>query len=368
MIGYSISGNSVQNGEPTPDNPIEVESTGEYDEETGKYKIPIKMSGKNLIDKESISTNIYFKRNGDIFISNRGIYADRVVWRCNVSVLDAGNYVLSADVKQADITTDPSASTVILGVRSNSKTIKEKYNTVVREEWVRVNLEFTLTESIENFTFQIQPLGMAGKFDNLNLQIKNIQLEKSNTMGDYEPYIEPIYTNIFLDEPLRKVGAYADYIDFEREKVVRRVSEGVFNGDESWYHHQALSDNRYSYALSGITPIMSAGNKAVLSNMFTYSDAYAKNTILSYTFTNQNGWISATVSSDEFRSVAAFKTFLANKFVEGNPLKVYLVMPEKEQPITLPKLPTHKGTTVYSIETAIQPTNMSATYYSTSKE
>ena len=29
LIGYSISGNSVQNGEPTPENPIEIESVGE---------------------------------------------------------------------------------------------------------------------------------------------------------------------------------------------------------------------------------------------------------------------------------------------------------------------------------------------------
>ena len=35
--------------------------------------------------------------------------------------------------------------------------------------------------------------------------------------------IEPITTNIYLDEPLRKVGNYADYINFENKKIVRKV-------------------------------------------------------------------------------------------------------------------------------------------------
>ena len=51
------------------------------------------------------------------------------------------------------------------------------------------------------------------------------------------------------------------------------------------------------------------------------------------------------------------------------PFMVYFPLVEAEEtPITLPKLPTKKGTTIYTIGTTIQPTNMSATYYATSKE
>lgn len=52
---YKIYGNSIQNGTPTPDTPVEVESVGEYDEITGKYKIPIISSASG----ETIETNIY---------------------------------------------------------------------------------------------------------------------------------------------------------------------------------------------------------------------------------------------------------------------------------------------------------------------
>lgn len=36
-----VEGKTVQDGTPSPDNPIEVKGVGDYDEETGKYKIPI---------------------------------------------------------------------------------------------------------------------------------------------------------------------------------------------------------------------------------------------------------------------------------------------------------------------------------------
>ena len=56
-----------------------------------------------------------------------------------------------------------------------------------------------------------------------NLTVKPL-LEVGTTMPtSFEPYISPVTTNIFLDEPLRKVGDYADYVDFEKQKIVRNV-------------------------------------------------------------------------------------------------------------------------------------------------
>ena len=38
-----------------------------------------------------------------------------------------------------------------------------------------------------------------------------------------------VVTNIYLDEPLRKIDEYADYIDFENKKVVRRIASEYLN-------------------------------------------------------------------------------------------------------------------------------------------
>lgn len=75
---YKLYGNSFQDGTPTPDTPVEVQSVGEYDEATGKYKVPVVVSGKNLFNvdtyQEPIKTNIYLTEP----LRKVGEYADYV--------------------------------------------------------------------------------------------------------------------------------------------------------------------------------------------------------------------------------------------------------------------------------------------------
>ena len=44
LTAWSITGNTVQNGTLTPENPVEVLGCGDYDSETGLYKIPVATS------------------------------------------------------------------------------------------------------------------------------------------------------------------------------------------------------------------------------------------------------------------------------------------------------------------------------------
>lgn len=57
LTSWHITGNTVQNGTPTPENPVEVQAVGDYDTTTGKYKIPI--TTKSEDGSESITTPIY---------------------------------------------------------------------------------------------------------------------------------------------------------------------------------------------------------------------------------------------------------------------------------------------------------------------
>ena len=51
---------------------------------------------------------------------------------------------------------------------------------------------------------------------------KEVQIERGKEATKYEPYTSTT-TNIYLNEPLRKVGDAVDYIDFKNKKVVRNV-------------------------------------------------------------------------------------------------------------------------------------------------
>ena len=47
---FKMYGKTTQDEEPSPDNPIEIVNAGKYNEETGRYEIGLKVSGKNLCD------------------------------------------------------------------------------------------------------------------------------------------------------------------------------------------------------------------------------------------------------------------------------------------------------------------------------
>lgn len=55
LVSYTITGNTVQDGEPSPDVPVEVLGVGNYDTVTGKYKIPVTVSG----GEQTETSNIY---------------------------------------------------------------------------------------------------------------------------------------------------------------------------------------------------------------------------------------------------------------------------------------------------------------------
>ena len=226
LISYSISGNSIQNGTPTPDAPVEVESVGEYDEETGKYKIPVVCSDGQ------------------------------------------GNSVTK---------------------------------------------------------------------------------------------------NIYLDEPLRKIGNYADYIDFENQKVVRYITHMVFDGSENWtYSNLNQQTERFVFKVKGV-PNLALCNILPNNPNSWYSSEFCfhldSNGSIRFYRPFYAGRIETTAS------LPNWKTFLADNFLQGSPIKAwYATENPVEQTIFLPKLPTFKGTTIYTIGTTIQPSDMSATYYATSKE
>ena len=200
------------------------------------------------------------------------------------------------------------------------------------------------------------------------------------TAPDYEPYVEPVTANIYLDEPLRKIGSYADYIDFEKSIIRRRICVKVFDGTGLWnVWNASITENTMGCYYSNSTELGTYENKKVISGVSLSN--YFKNTGSSLSTQNDNlvGYVSVNGASSPpyiafkvpFISKESWLEWVKTCYENDEPLKVYYPLylgASEETSITLPKLPTIKGTTIYSIDTKIQPSNMSATYYSTAKE
>jgi len=182
----------------------------------------------------------------------------------------------------------------------------------------------------------------------------------------YEPYVEPKTYNIYLDEPLRKVGEYADYIDFKEQKVVRQVSKRIIpsnidlnlsadnwqkEGYTSWYAFVFDRSINTSYTM-----------KNVLSNRFrgcgfAWGSAEAPYNYIGY---GGIGYILYFIISNDYTGITASddletqKTKIKNWLSANDTELYYPLFTPKEESIELPAIQKFEGTNVIKVDTSIQ--------------
>lgn len=340
---------------PSPDCPSKIETVGdlvidETSEYYGKYKIPITTRGKNLLPYPYHHTThtrygITFTDNGDgnitlngtTTLAEKGFYDFILV---SAHKFQTGIYTLSGCPKTGAI------YTYRLFV-----VIKHSDGTVNYVNEIGNNSTFTITDT-DLVTINIRVGGQIGTVSNLTFKP---QLELGSTATEYEPYVEPITQYIYLDEPLRKVGDYADYIDFKNQKVIRNIKEVTFDGTENWKYND--TDNVIYLSINNLA-----------SSVYCYSTHFLsqalKDTISPYfrpvtdilRLYQQNGNILYS-SADEF------KIFLANQNTARTPLVVYCLLStliEEDISCQLPK--TLAKTTIISADTSLEPSNIKGKY------
>lgn len=209
-----------------------VESVGEKvvdttDPNYGKYKIPVVVSGKNLFDYTKLFTGkgyngSWYVLNADNTVTiekNNSMYGSA---GSDIFFLKAGEYSISADIKSINTgasfygfkiskvpieTPNGKGTTVSSYITNNKITSTTEFERVAKEQ-------FTITESgYYSFTAQMSTAGCV---------FRNVLIEKGATATEYEAF-NGTTVDIYLDEPLRKVGDYVDYIDIKNGKIVRNV-------------------------------------------------------------------------------------------------------------------------------------------------
>lgn len=169
------------------------------------YKVPVKVEGKNVYNP-AWDSRFTLQEDGS-YLSNINIRAD-------VNIL--GNEKLPVSVYNVSVKLkSPVGMNYRPRVYYVDGTIKEVYKPSTGDY---VDFSFTTEEK------EIEQILWYYSANSNEVQYKDFQIEKSPMQTDYEPYFEPKTTDIYLAEPLRKVGYYADYIDYKNKKVVRNVA------------------------------------------------------------------------------------------------------------------------------------------------
>ena len=345
-----IYGNSVQNGAPSTTNPVEIQNVGD--------------KTRNLLDlnifncTEQTINGLTFTPIGENKIHVTGTATDtsiRTQYRGYCSTkemqLPAGTYIISGSTSELD---------AMVGVYSN---LTNSFIANIS------NKATTLTEDGYAYYFLINiSAGTTRTFDD----VIQVQVEEGSTATEYEPYgykipvkvsngTEKITTNVYLDEPLRKIGDYVDYIDFENKQVVRNIKELILDGSTHKFGGLSSScNNRATFRL---------GDN--LSNNYTQDNAYCTHfnyntTVYRDTAYDELGFIIDRdlcyfrfISSSDINSLTLANEWLVEQYNNGTPMKIqYILATPDPQPIELPNIPTLKGTTVLSVDTTIQPSNI----------
>lgn len=375
MKDLKVYGNSVHDGTPTPENPVEVQSIGEktenlYNHATATVFMAWRISTVNAVcDKGKIESVINESGTGgflNVKIDNASNYRGKSLV-CTWKAITANNINLSY--------------TGLCIYDADNKNILESSSKKFGDDGYNCNV-LVIPDTIadtDKLTFRLY-LGKGQKGDIIG--IHDLMIFEGTKPRIYEPYgykipiiqssenTEPIIHSIYLDEPLRKIGDYTDYIDFANKKVVRTIAQMILNGSENiqTFAGEGVASYPYTYLNLGsygmVINDICLCNQLTLQNNFSYSRE-GVNVFRIFNSSNgdsrfafrlyQNG--NPVVETNEIKNA------LSQKYGQGQPLKIYYALATtKTEDIEcqLPKI-TEK-TTVFTVDSTIEPSNMYGKY------
>ena len=379
LINYTISGNSVQNGTPTPENPVEVESVGEKTKNLFEIRTP------DLVGQAA--HNGYGGTNHTVYDYGIRItkYAGIGFWFNDLEV--GSKYTLSCK-----LLTSGTSSGVFFVIGQNqgqsaTSTTKNLAYTGTLKEGIRVVLTFTADET------NLLSFGLG---DSTPIEIGEIQLEKGSSRTDYEPYgykipVKCSGKNLFDSSKYWNIYA-TDVADGYGGYNVTKIDGGVKiarNSSAGWSNDIVGLEPNTTYTVSFKAKTAQGGTNYIVISVdkkLYYKYMYAATTsTLTQTFTTDgspsafgfahsnytlSSGMASTLEITDIMLVKGSTVTDYEPYVKPVTTNIYLDKPLAEgETLKNPvKLPTVKGTTIYTIGTGVQPKNMSATYYSTRKD
>lgn len=226
----NIFGNSIQNGEPTPENPIEIKSSGD------NGHIVEKFVNKNLFDIEKII------RGKVVDITTGELIArDDMNW-CTTDFINVPSkkvFTLSGEI------VPQSWALRVVGYDKN----KHYINGFSGEYYNKKTITFDEEVSYIRFTFYKRDYEQF------------IQLETGSTATDYEQHQSQTYT-IPCQQPMRAIGdvkdtfVKVDGVWYERHNIIRKIYDGterfIRNLTNNGYYVYSETISNY-LRVSGIT-------------------------------------------------------------------------------------------------------------------
>lgn len=245
--------------------------------------------------------------------------------------------------------------------------------------WIK-SQAFAKSGSVSKFTldsdcyirFTIQPINTSSSLvlNTETLKQYQPQLLKSITATDYESYIIPREYNIVLNEPLRKIGDFADYVDYKNGLVVRKIASEfldtvtTMSGDATTYK-KFLTDIKYKPYLTyqgtqsaGYSKGYAISNKFKQSSQIYNALGSYTNLIQTYITTSGINRCVYTFDNTSINTVAKAQAQIGDGFEV-----CYVTEQEREEKIEFPMILTRDVETIFEVDTEIKPTKFEVSYW-----
>ena len=335
---YTLKGNTVQNGTPTPSNPVAVNGVGERTENLYNYQAVAigKYIDANGVEQTSGSTgHQILNHTASIPVIAGTTYTFKIQKIIGYSALsnaycwfDSSNQLLYRDVRGE--------------IGSREEYIEMSYTAPTNAAYL-----------IINFRDNYYNTGM---------------LNVGSTALPYEPYGYkipilnlPSTTNIYLSEPLMKINDSVDSISNTEE--IRAIQKLVITGDETSWEQDGRSGNNNRYRLR-LTNLKNTGTYITdfYNSHYKVESGYAANTSVIWRGSSST-YVYISVPSSDYPTVSDYKTYLQQQYTNGTPVTIWYQManPTTTQ-ITAPSIPTTDGANTITVDTTVQPSEVSMTW------
>ena len=354
-----VYGNSVQNGTPSLQNPIDITYVGD--------------KTNNLFDAEKLYPNNTYTDNGvTLTRSGQGFYlngerTDKTkVYDAysNEMTLPAGSYTFTVrntgnfdgTIAMYIYSRENGYDRTLLATSVIGKINSNYYNLYTQrftlEETTKIRFRSFLnynSNTVYNNNYFVAQL-VEGTYGN-------------NTMINYEPYgyrvpitIGNTTTNVYLNEPLRKVEDYVDYIDIKNKKVVRNVEHielavsDMNNNNENYPGWKSIDETS---KLKVLFPNVNTALKLLTARNANIGKTY--NILLN---TNGVGVLFFSTAYEGILPQADFITTYPNLVYKLD----YGLPNSEEENIDVPDISTVKYSDNVSVGTTLQPSNLVANH------
>lgn len=329
------AGNTIQNGAPTPDTPIPVQTvTGEQ---------TVKVSGKNLFDIQDATgtrgNNTVVASNQTIIVNSNTSGTETAFYLNDCSYISRYSPTSYANARDynmtgmgGDYTLKVYYQNIPSGTGALNTCIYTNKQTILKNRASIVNGTVEVTISLDNDEYIKSAVLYTANTNVFNNFTIKAQLEEGSTATSYEPYTSHNYTVALGSIELCKIGTYQDYIyksgdDWYVHKATRKITIG---GGTSWTKSQ-YGTNTYSISPAQEIAYSDDTENVVLvkSNCFI-GVSYADRTVSTNNITYGAQSNTLFIRNTPFDTATELQTFCSN----NNPVFYYALKTPTDTQIT----------------------------------